>query len=263
MHRVVHVERGVDRERVVLVDDRRIDPAQEQVRAALVRGAEREAVDRRQVSSDELRGIAVDQRLGREALRLGLVVRGQRGAARVADQDDALAAERRAHELHTRAEVLQHALHHQDGVVAGEARIEAEARDAARGEWRDQVVAHEVAGRVHDDRADAARARTGAAARRFLVSAVDARTQHLQPRLALHAPLPAARRSRRGGARAQASIAPQSETRSAGAARAPGARFSSVHAASAACASRAWRAVVSALAVGTVSSRRSPFGSKK
>ncbi len=201
----------------------------------------------------------------REVLGLGLVVRSERGAARVADQDDAIAAERLANELHSRAEVLQHPLHRQHRVVAGEARVEAEARDAARGERRDEVVAHEVARRVHDDRAGAARTRADACVqlprmrRRCAGAASAAPTGSPSPR-------PAGRRSRRGGARgAQASIAPQSETSVSAAPRgAPRrARFSRVHASTAACASRSWRAVVSALAVGTVSSRRSPFGSKK
>ena len=64
--------------------------------------------------------------------------------------------------LHAGAEVLEDALHQQHGVVAGVARVEAEAGDAALGERRDQVVAHEVAGRVHDDRA-ASRAAPGRA----------------------------------------------------------------------------------------------------
>ena len=151
---------------VVLVDERRIDPAQQQVRAPFVRGAEREAVDRRQVGGDDVRRVAVDHRLGAEVLGLGLVVGGERGAARVADQDDAIAAELVAHELDAGAEVLEDALHQQHRVVAGVARVEAEAGDAAIGERADQVVAHEVARRVHDDRADApARAAPSAATR--------------------------------------------------------------------------------------------------
>jgi hypothetical protein len=147
-----------------LVDDRRIDPAQQEVRAPFVGGAEGDAVDRRQVGGDDVRRVAVDHRLGAEVLGLGLVVSGERGAARVADQDDAVAADLFAHELHAGAEVLQDALHQQHRVVAGIARVEAEAGDAAIGERRDQVVAHEVAGRMHDDRADASARAPGARA---------------------------------------------------------------------------------------------------
>ena len=250
-----------------------------------MRRAQGDAVDRRQVGGDEVRRVAVDHRLGAEALGLGLVVGGERGAARVADEDDALAAELVTHELHAGAEVLQDALHQQHRVVADVARVEAEAGDAAIGERPDQVVAHEVAGRVHDDRADAS-ASAARRVRRDLVGAVDARPQHLQAGLALHrrarldvddgemalAPLrhpsrPSRRlrRRRNGGSRNlhRSHRRPARRRPSEPVPPPRRASFSRVHDSTAACASRAWRAVVSALAVGTVSSRRMPFGSKK
>ena len=53
------------------------------------------------------------------ALGLGLVERGQRGAARIADQQHALAAELLAHEFHARAQILDHPLHQKHRIVAG------------------------------------------------------------------------------------------------------------------------------------------------
>lgn len=177
--RVVHVELGVHRERVVLVGDGRVDPVAHQSRAAQVRGAQREAVHGRQVAGMQVRGVAVGQVGGGELLGLRLVEGRERRAAGVADQEHLLVAGR-VQVLHAGAQVLDRALHQQHRVVAHVARVQPHAADAALGQRADQVVAHEVAGRMHHDGGDSFR--TG----RRAEGAVDAWAQHLQARLALH-----------------------------------------------------------------------------
>ena len=177
VRRVVDVEHRVARERVALVHHRGVEPVEEQPRAADMPGHQRDAVRGRQVAGGDVDRVTGGRVADREVLGLSLVEGHQRRAAGVADEEHRV--ESLPHEGHARTEVLQHALHDQYAVVASEARVERKKPDAALGERLHQVVPHEVARRVHDDGAHASLGRPGQ-------RAVDARTVHLQARLALH-----------------------------------------------------------------------------
>jgi hypothetical protein len=139
--------------------------------------AQRQALHGRQVLRGEPGRVAVGHAFDVQVLGLGLVEGRERRAAGIADQHHLLVAAL-AQEPDSGAQVLDHALHQQQGVVAGIARIEAHAGHAAGRQRGDQVVPHEVAGGMHHDR------RGAPGARRLHPGTVDARTQQLQPGLA-------------------------------------------------------------------------------
>src|SRR6185436_10596833 len=155
--RVVHVELGIGREHVRLLDYRGIEPVGEDLRAARVRGAHGEAVYRRQVAGREIDRPAVRGVAHAELLGLRLVEGGERAAARVAEERDAPVA-LAAQEGDAGAEVLDAALHGERRVVAGETGVEREDGAAAPLERLEQVVAEEIARRVDDDERELAAA---------------------------------------------------------------------------------------------------------
>ena len=118
-----------------------------------MRGAHGKGVDRRQVFLRYFNRAPVGRIGDGQALGLRLVERGERPAAGVAEQDDALVA-LCAQKRNAGAEVLDAALHRQRDVVAGEAGVERKDGAAALLQRREQVMAEEITARMDDDEDD-------------------------------------------------------------------------------------------------------------
>src|SRR6476660_7452649 len=83
-------------------------------------------------------------------LCLRLIKRHKCRTARIADQEY-LGVASLAQKPHPCTKVLDHPLHNQRAVVRDITRVETEQIDARACHWLEQVMAHEVAGRVHHD----------------------------------------------------------------------------------------------------------------
>ena len=140
---VEQVEFGIGCDGVVLVDDGRVHPCGEHVRAARVCGAGDVAVGGQQVG-EARRGPHAVQRRHVRVDGLRLVGRHQRAATGIAQQHNGFHALHLAQPAHADADVDQRVIEQEAALVAAKAGVPAEEADAAGGHVVGEVVLGEV-----------------------------------------------------------------------------------------------------------------------